>query len=241
MDVPDELPAGGFSEWLLAMRRALAGNGGMDVACGDCRGCCTSSYYVKVRARETDAIACIGEHNLESGPPGDPGSRLLGHGPDGHCRMLVERECTIYHNRPETCRSYDCRVFAAAGMDAGEGKLEINQRVARWRFSYDTGSDHAAQRAVAAAAGFLRQHPVRFPGGHVPSRPSEVAVLAIKVYAVFLEPPGDDAAIRDAIVRAAGEFDSAASGKPGGNERDAGNVVKLPPHWTEALAKARDS
>lgn len=214
MNSPDHLPAGCFSEWLLAMRRSLAGDGGMEVACGDCRGCCTSSYYVKVRARETQAMARIGEQHLEAGPPGDPGSRLLGFQPNGHCRMLVARECTIYSDRPETCRSYDCRVFAAARMDAGEGKSEINQRVARWRFSYATEADHAAQRAVAAAARYLRQHPVRFPGGHVPSRPSEVAVLAIKAYTVFLDPPGDDAAIRAAIVQTAAAFDRAKTGSP---------------------------
>lgn len=214
MNSPDDLPAGRFSEWLLAMRRSLAGDGGMDVACGDCRGCCTSSYYVKVRARETQAIARIGEQHLEAGPPAEPGSRLLGFQPNGHCRMLVERECTIYSDRPETCRSYDCRVFAAANMDAGEGKREINQRVARWRFSYVDEADHAAQRAVAAAASYLRQHPVRFPGGHVPSRPSEVAVLAIKAYTVFLDPPGDDASIRAAIVQTTAEFDRAKTGSP---------------------------
>ena len=39
------------------------------------------------------------------------------------------------------------------------------------------------QRAVQAAASFLRQHPVRFPGGRIPSRPGEIAVLAVKSYA----------------------------------------------------------
>jgi Fe-S-cluster containining protein len=200
------LPAGDFSAWLRAMRAALASRGGMDVACGDCRGCCTSFYYVKVRADETKAIERIGEHRLEPGPPGDPGSRLLGHQENGHCRMLVNRACTIYTDRPETCRSYDCRVYAAAGMNAGDGKTEINARVARWRFDYPQERDRQEHRAVTAAASYLRQHPVRFPGGHVPSRPSEIAVLAVKAYAVFLDPPADDAAIRAAIIRATEEF-----------------------------------
>src|SRR5690349_16482058 len=86
------LPAGDFSRWLREMRIALGGRGGMDVACGSCRGCCTSSYYVKVRASETAALERIGAANLEPGPPGDPGSRLLGFQPDGHCRMLIGRE-----------------------------------------------------------------------------------------------------------------------------------------------------
>ncbi|HEX6636997.1 MAG TPA: hypothetical protein VF033_05020, partial [Steroidobacteraceae bacterium] len=119
--------------------------------------------------------------------------------------------CSIYPARPETCRTYDCRVFAAAQMDAGPGRPVINQRVARWRFDFPADRDRVEQRAVAAAAAYLRQHPVRFSGGHVPSRPSEVAVLAIKAYEVFLDPPRDDASIRAALVGAAEEFDRAAA------------------------------
>lgn len=205
-----ELPAGNFSVWLRDMRAALASRGGMDVACGDCRGCCTSSYYVKVRANETAALNRIGAENLEAGPPGEPGSKLLGFQPNGHCRMLVSRECSIYQDRPETCRSYDCRVFAAAGMDAGAGRTEINERVARWKFSYPTELDRREHHAVRAAAAYLRQHPVRFAGGHVPSRPSEIAVLAVKAYEVFLDPPGEDRDIRAALVQATEEFERVA-------------------------------
>lgn len=203
------LPAGEFSQWLRAMRRSLAGDGGMDVACGECRGCCVSSYYVKVRDHETEAIALIGESNLVPGPAG---SRLIGFREDGHCLMLRDGNCSIYAHRPETCRTYDCRVYAAAGMDAGEGKPVINRRVSRWRFEFSGAQARAEQRAVAAAAQYLRQHPVRFPNGHVPSHPSEIAVLAIKVYAVFLDPPADDKSIRAAIVQTAFEFDRAANG-----------------------------
>jgi Fe-S-cluster containining protein len=205
------LPAGGFSAWLRDMRAALAGRGGMNVACGDCRGCCTSYYYVKIRADEAASLARIaelaGEHHLEPGPPGDPHSRLLGHQANGHCRMLVNRECTIYAHRPETCRSYDCRVFTAAGMDAGEGKTEINERVARWRFEYPTPRDRAEHAAVMAAADFLRQHPVRFSNGQVPSRPAEIAVLAIKCYEAFLNPPDDHRGIVAGILAAVCGFD----------------------------------
>lgn len=201
------LPAGNFSQWLRAMRQALAGRGEMDVACGECRGCCISSYYVKVRDRELDAIARIGPERLQPGPAG---SRLLGFTEDGRCLMLLDGDCSIYSHRPETCRTYDCRVFTAAGMNAGPGKSAINQRVSQWQFAYPTEQARAEQRAVAKAAGYLRQHPVRFAGGHVPSRPSEIAVLAVKVYTVFLDPPDGDAAIRAAIISAAADFERAA-------------------------------
>jgi Fe-S-cluster containining protein len=211
---PEPLPAGNFSAWLREMRAALASRGGMDVACGSCRGCCVSSYYVKVRAHETEAARHIGDANLQPGPPGDPGSQLLGYQSNGHCLMLRDGNCSIYAHRPETCRSYDCRVFAAAGMNAGPDKPVINERVARWAFSYASDADRREHRAVTAAANYLRQHPVRLAGGHVPSRPSEIAVLAVKAYRVFLEPGASDSQIKASLISAIEEFDRVVGQRP---------------------------
>ena len=201
-----DLPAGNFSEWLRDMRRALAGHGDMVVACGDCVGCCTSSYYIRVRAHESRALAAIDAKFL-SPAPGRKGGQLMGFHENGHCPMFDGSRCSIYRDRPETCRTYDCRVFTAAGMPAGgDDKSVINARVASWRFEYPTETDRREQRAVLAAANFLRQHPVRFASGHVPSRASDIAVLAVKTYEVFLDDPEDDGTIAAAIVEAARKF-----------------------------------
>ena len=211
-----QLPAGNFSEWLRAMRRALAGGPGMDVACGDCVGCCTSSYYIKIRPHETRALAAIGAEHLEPAPGAGNGNQLMGYLPNGHCPMFGNGGCTIYQDRPETCRTYDCRVFTAAAMKAGDDdKSVINERVASWRFDYPTDLDREEQRAVIAAANFIRQHPIRFPNGRIPARPSEVAVLAVKTYPVFLQKPATDAEIRAAIISASREFDRAAKSSAG--------------------------
>jgi Fe-S-cluster containining protein len=207
MRASETLPAGNFSEWLRDMRRALAGGPGMEVACGDCVGCCTSSYFVKVRPHESRALAAIDPAFLESAPDG-AGARLMGYRDNGHCPMFDGTGCSIYRDRPDTCRTYDCRVFTAAGMPAGGAdKSVINERVARWRFEYPAEDDRREQAAVHAAASFLRQHPVRFPDGHVPSRASEVAVLAVKTYEVFLGNAVDDRARAAALVAAACAFD----------------------------------
>jgi uncharacterized protein len=207
----EPLPAGDFSAWLRAMRRALAGGPGMNVACGDCVGCCTSSYFIKVRTHETRALAAIDAKFLTDAPGPAP-ARLMGYLDNGHCPMYSGRGCSIYPDRPETCRTYDCRVFTAAGMPAGGAdKSVINERVARWRFEFPTEQDRREQRAVEAAARFLRQHPVRFPGGHVPSRASEIAVLAVKTYEVFLGAELDQRATAAALVAAACAFDGAAA------------------------------
>jgi Fe-S-cluster containining protein len=204
---PAALPAGRFSDWLRAMRAALAGGPGMQVACGECRGCCTSSYYIKVRASEADALAHIPTAQLVDAPGDAPGTRLMGFDARGHCPMLRDGNCAIYPHRPDTCRTYDCRVFTACGMDAGPGREVINERVASWRFEFPEEADRREQRAVQAAATFLRQHPVRFPGGHVPSRAADIAVLAVKAYGVFLDgqPRHEDAVA--GIIDACRNFD----------------------------------
>ncbi len=207
------IPAGPFSAWLRAMRGALAGSSGMDVACGDCRGCCTSSYFIKVRAHETAALQHIGADNLRPVPGATNGAQLMGFDAHGHCFMFANGACSIYAHRPETCRTYDCRVFTAAGMNAGPDKSVINERIANWRFEYPAARDHDEHRAVTAAANFIRQHVIRFPGGRVPSRPSEVAVLAVKTYEVFLDPPDTDAEIAAAIVATSRDFDAQAHRK----------------------------
>jgi hypothetical protein len=204
--------AGPFSEWLRAMRAALAGSSGMDVACGDCVGCCTSSYFIKVRAHETAAIEHIGADQLRPVPGSSNGNLLMGFDEQGHCFMFANGGCSIYQHRPETCRTYDCRVFTAAGLNAGPDKSVINQRIASWQFDYPSPRDTEEHRAVTAAANFIRQHPIRFPGGRVPSRPSEIAVLAVKSYEVFMDQPETDAETSAAIVEACRSFDAAGPG-----------------------------
>jgi uncharacterized protein len=207
------LPAGDFSTWLQGMRRALAGGPGMQVACGDCVGCCTSSYYIKVRPAEFEALRRIGPEHLIPTPGEPQGTWLMGYDAQGHCPMFRAGGCSIYAHRPDTCRTYDCRIFTAAGMNAGDGRRVINERVARWRFEYASEASRQEHRAVTAAANFLRQHPVRFPDGHIPSRPSDVAVLAVKAYEVFLKGPASDAEAAAGIVAACRSFDQQPTGE----------------------------
>jgi len=206
--------AGGFSAWLRAMRSSLAGGPGMQVACGECVGCCTSSYVIKIRPHERDALAHIPAAFLEPGERG--GTWYMPANPQGLCPMYSgsaahDAGCSIYAHRPETCRTYDCRIFAAAGMPAGEGKTMINERIASWRFEYEDDTARREHQAVTAAANYLRQHPVRFPNGKVPSRASDIAVLALKSYTVFMSEPPDDGLAAASIIAACREFDSRAA------------------------------
>ena len=63
----------------------------------------------------------------------------MGYNEQGHCHMLVDNKCSIYDDRPQTCRDYDCRVFAATGVAVdAKRQPEIAERVAAWVFEHDT-------------------------------------------------------------------------------------------------------
>lgn len=154
-DEPSEpLPAGRFGPWLASMRLALDGEGESDVPCGGCTACCESSQFVHVEADELDALAAIPAELLVPAPGATDGSSVLGYDSAGRCPMLVDGGCSIYAVRPRACRTYDCRVFAAAGVEPDQPLVAV--RVRRWRFSYDAdadaGADRAAHDAVLAAS-----------------------------------------------------------------------------------------
>lgn len=205
------IPAGDFSAWLQQTRNALYDGAGSDVACGECTGCCSSSYFIHVRPADTAALARIPKDMLVAAPGQPIGNMLMGYDENGLCPMLTEGRCSIYAYRPQTCRDYDCRVFAAAGIAAGDNdKSVINQRVKSWKFSYPSAQDSAEHRAVQVAASFIKNNRASFPGGRIPENPSQLAILALKVYPVFLGADGKDQNPRKVakmVIEASREFD----------------------------------
>ena len=204
------MDAGFFGAWLTAARASLRGEGrGLDVPCGDCVGCCTSSLFIHIGPEEADALSVIPARLLVRAPGRPRGHRMLGFAADGSCPMLKDRACSIYPRRPRTCRDYDCRMLAAAGLDAGEDAPVINDRVRAWVFSYESDAERRAHDAVRAAAAFVRDRRDCFPGGLAPSASTDIAVLAVKVYPVFLETPRDPVETANAVVAASRAFDGA--------------------------------
>ncbi len=182
-----DLPAGDFSSWLRHARSALSNGIGTDVDCGECTACCSSSYFIHIGPAETRTLGRIPGDLLVAAPGLSNDQVVLGYDKNGCCPMLLDGKCSIYEHRPQTCRNYDCRVFAAAGIAAGgDDKARVNRRVKRWKFSYPAKRDHDEHLAVQAAAKFIREHAECFPGGRIPSNPSQLAILAIEVYEVFL-------------------------------------------------------
>lgn len=204
------IDAGDFATWLSQTRAMLRGEAGPQVPCGDCVGCCVSSYPVPVRAHESASLAAIPIQHLARSAYHHALIIAL---PDGRCPMLNAdtNGCSIYAQRPLTCRDYDCRIFAAAGIAAGsDDRSVINARVREWRFSYRNTSDRLTHEAVKSAAAFIRSEARGFQG-RAPSTPTGVAVLAIKVYPVFLDSRLQQSSperIAQSILQMSREFDS---------------------------------
>ena len=120
--------------------------------CGECTACCTASQFIHVGPDEHEALAVIPPAVLFPAPGFPPGHVLMGYDDQGRCPMFKADRCSIYEHRPRTCRTYDCRVFAATGVVPDDP--EIAARVTRWRFEYATDGarqehEHLKQRAAA--------------------------------------------------------------------------------------------
>jgi Fe-S-cluster containining protein len=192
-----ELAAGEFSAWLTGMQGALRGERDSDVPCDGCTACCTSSQFIHIGPDETDTLAHIPEELLFPAPRLSRGHVLMGYDERGHCPMLIDGACSIYEHRPITCRTYDCRVFPAAGVELDDDdKALIARRASRWRFTFPTHADRDEHDAVCAAARFLGDNRDLLAGALATT--TQRAVQAIEVHDVFLrhDAKGDSDAIR---------------------------------------------
>jgi Fe-S-cluster containining protein len=180
----DALPAGAFSAWLAGMGAALRGERDSDVPCGGCTACCTASQFIHIGPDETETLARIPAALLFPAPLMPEGHVVLGHDERGHCPMLVDGRCSIYADRPRTCRTYDCRVFAASGIVPEDGL--IAERAGRWRFGLSGADDRRSREAVHEAAVFIRERPAELPDGTAPANATQHAVLAVELHERFL-------------------------------------------------------
>lgn len=182
------LPAGPFSGWLSRMTRALESGGSSDVPCGDCAACCEGSYFIHVTPTDSGALERIPVALLFDAPGAGAGHRLMGYDGRGRCPMLQETSCTIYPDRPGTCRTYDCRIFAATGLaEPGEARSAIMARAARWRFDYADDMERAQHEALKVAAWALvsSEGPLR---SLLPGNATQLAMLVVRHHALLLAP-----------------------------------------------------
>ena len=97
---------------------------------------------------------------------------------NGACPVLIDGRCTIYEDRPLVCRTYDCRMYAATGVEPD--RADIAAQVRRWRFELP------GRRGPRAAGGGARGRPLHPRGAARACRarrrgeqPIRVATLAV--------------------------------------------------------------
>ncbi len=207
-----ELSTGNFSDWLRDTRSALKKDAETDVPCGECNACCRSSYFIHIKPNELETLNHIPEELLFPAPGLPEGNVLMGYDEKGHCPMLREGACSIYEHRPATCRSYDCRIFPATGIQiSGKDKVLINQQVQRWKFNLNEAGEINEQKAVKQAASFLTQKRKLLPPEEIPGNPTQLAIMAIKVYKLFNETKTEtvnDTELVEAVIEAGKNFDT---------------------------------
>ncbi len=181
--------AGGFKEWLRNAEASLRSEpGASNVPCETCTACCRSSMFVHIRPEEIQTLRRIPRKLLFPAPGLPKGHLVMGYNDKGHCPMLIDNKCSIYEDRPRTCREYDCRIFAATGIAIDEQtQKDIAERVAFWTFSYEGEESEAEQEILKDAATFLIRNRELFPLGSVPKQPGPLAALAIRIHRIFAE------------------------------------------------------
>jgi len=171
------------------MRSVLKGERVADVPCDGCVGCCVSSYAIALRPADQVALSAVPARHLRL--PVNGGLAHMGYREDGSCPMLEAGRCTIYADRPQTCRDYDCRIYAATGLLPDGQRPVILERVQEWRFEYPTELENEQREALCRAAQFIRQHAPLFPPFAKAHSAAAAAVLAVKVWPLFAHEKGD--------------------------------------------------
>jgi hypothetical protein len=176
-----------------------------------------SSYAIALRPADRVALAAVPARYLHL--PVDGRLAHMNYREDGTCPMLEARRCTIYADRPQTCRDYDCRIYAATGLLPDGDRPVIRDRVLEWRFDLPTERDTAQRVALQRAARFISDHAALFPSALRPNSAAAMAVLAVKVWPLFTndgatnekgdepEDPSPDERVKR-VLEAAHAFDS---------------------------------
>jgi len=185
-----KINVGQFYSWLELTRKTLMKQETVHVPCGECTACCQSSYFIHIGSNEIQTLSLIPDE-LKFPAPGLPeGNVLLGYDENGRCPMFINDKCSIYEYRPKTCRTFDCRVFPATGLQVNEDEKELISRQAkRWSFNFLNENEYEQLAAIKATAKFLSKHSDCFPDSFIPRNTTQQAILAIKVYPVFLNFP----------------------------------------------------
>lgn len=180
------ISAGKFSSWLNRFLKSQLANKSVEVPCGDCRACCTSSYFIHIKPHEKETLLRIPKELLFDAPGLPSGHVLLGYDKNGFCPMFKNNNCSIYEFRPQTCREFDCRVFPITGISEQSSKPKIIEQSNRWQFEFNSDRDTEIISVIKNCARFILENKDYFPEGFIPLNPIQQAALVLMVYEVFI-------------------------------------------------------
>jgi len=178
--------AGKFSVWLEALKGSLEGRNSVNVPCGECIGCCTSSYFIHIKPTDIETLKYISKNIRFPAPNLPKGHYILGYDKNGHCPMFKQGKCSIYDFRPETCRQYDCRIYPATGLSLeNDDNHLIFEQSKNWKFDVSSDYDLEAFHAVKSATQFIIEKKEYFPYNLIPGNKPEQAIFAICISDIF--------------------------------------------------------
>lgn len=117
----------GAYDWLMTFGLGLKDNTGGSVPCGDCDACCRAGYAIRTND-----------------------GKLYLPRKDGTCPKLQCGLCSVYEDRPRTCKYYDCRTHFFSGIDSS--KTSINTALKQWRVTTSTERDKAVIDVIKTVA-----------------------------------------------------------------------------------------
>jgi hypothetical protein len=124
-------------------------DGDASVPCGACTACCRApTLAVDLVGDEPSRYRC----HLDR----DGSRHILDKNPDGSCVYLVDGRCSIYHDRPKSCRRYDCRPYALTGVLPCDDPVVI-EAINQWRVEHKTTDDKDAALALRLAVAAARR------------------------------------------------------------------------------------
>lgn len=173
------------SDWLADYQRCRTELSDLDVPCGDCAACCQSSMFILIRPQDTEAKQAIAPE-LRFRAPGLPdGFEVMGFDERGHCPMY-QQGCSIYAQRPTTCRQFDCRIFAISTVAEDQQQHpDIAASSRQWQLNQVTPQEQQQLDRIAAIRRWWQQHQGALPEALQPPRPSQQAVLVLDIYQRF--------------------------------------------------------
>jgi hypothetical protein len=121
-------------------REVKAGRTEAKVPCNGCNRCCRAAgLNVDLLDHERPKYRCHLDEELDT--------HVLDKNLDGSCVYLVDGKCSIYAERPQACRLYDCRVPALLGFIPHDDPLVI-EGVGQWYPELKTVDDRDALVAI---------------------------------------------------------------------------------------------